>query len=116
MITNAISKLKLEKIKDQRSRIKAAIMQGHGAEIEMPNHEVLFPENIEWLKEKGITVNKVRDRDGKPIVYIDIGGIDLEMPKDYKTALDKEKLIDNSLRYSRRNTPEKHDRKIYQKS
>ena len=98
MITNNMGKAKLEKIKAQRGRIKMLIMQGDGAVLEMPNHEVLFNENIEWLKKFGITTEKAKDRDGRTIMFLDVSEIELTIPQDHKRALDMEGLIDNNLR------------------
>lgn len=98
MVTNNIGKTKLEKIKAQRGRIKRLIVDGDGAVLEMPDNEVLFKENIEWLKNYGITCEKTRDRDGRPIMFLDISEIELTIPQDHKRALDMENLVDSSLR------------------
>lgn len=98
MIASNMGKAKLEKIKEQRGRIKKLIMQGEGAFVEMPNHEVLFSENIEWLEKYGIKVERTKDRDGRPIMFLDINEIELSISQDYETLLKKEPLLDGNLR------------------
>lgn len=107
MINSSISKVKLEKIINQRRTIKGLIMQASSAVIEIPNHGVLYKENVEWLKKFGITVSEEKDRDGRPIMFLDTREIELEIPQDHKTVLDREPLIDNTLRETRSSREER---------
>lgn len=63
---------RIAKVKEQRNRIREVLKNGAGAELEMPKNDVIFPENIDWLKEFGIKVNSAKDRDGRTLNFLDI--------------------------------------------
>ena len=67
----SIQDIYYQKVLKQKQQIMRILEQSTSASIELPNHEVLYPLNIEWLKENGIETKVVTDRDGRPITLMD---------------------------------------------
>ena len=78
-----LQELYYQKALKQRENIRELLKNGTSASIEMPNHETLFDINVQWLKQHGIDVSIVTDRDGRPICLLDTSKI-LSLKPDFE--------------------------------
>ena len=93
-----LQQLYYDKAIKQRKSISTLLQNGTSAILEMPNHETLFDINIKWLKQHGIDVSVVRDRDGRPICLIDTSKMLSLKPEYEKRYIDQPLFDDQNIR------------------